>query len=104
VTLTTFLYEVWSTAAGTASYLLAYRGALVLAILAAAAGLVAFFCAAPMTPTRLLRFRRDLGMRAAVTLALLLTGTAVASGMITAVLYRLTGLTIHYKLIPEQLL
>jgi hypothetical protein len=68
------------------------------------AGLVAFFCPAPMTPARLLRFRRDLGMRAAVTLALLLTGIAVASGMITALVYRAAGLTIHYKLIAEQLL
>ncbi len=36
MSLTTFLYELWSTVAGTVGYLLAYRGALVLAILAAA--------------------------------------------------------------------
>ncbi len=68
------------------------------------AGLVAFFCAAPVTPVRLLRLHRDLGKQAAITLALLVAGAAVAAGFSTALVYRLAGLTIRYKLVPEQLL
>ncbi|MGH7818921.1 MAG: hypothetical protein ACREQ9_04035 [Candidatus Binatia bacterium] len=68
------------------------------------AGLVAFFCAAVVSPQRVALYARVLGRARAARLALALALAAPIAGLGTAIVYRLTGLTIRYKLISEQLL
>lgn len=67
------------------------------------AGLVAFFWASPASPQRVLLYRRLWGSRRAGCWSAALLLSALGSGLLTALLFRLAGWTIHYKLIPEQL-
>lgn len=67
------------------------------------AGLVAFFYGATVAPQRVRIYRRVWGEAPARKWILALATAAVAAGLVTAVLFGLTGLDIHYKLVPAQL-
>lgn len=67
------------------------------------AGLVAFFWASTTSPHRLGLYRELWGARVAWRLAVALGVAAVVAGMATALLYRITPLSINYKLIPAQM-
>lgn len=67
------------------------------------AGLVAFFYASTVSPQRLRLYARLMARRSAARFAAALTAASVVAGFVTASVYRVFGLTIHYKLIPEQL-
>ena len=68
------------------------------------AGLVAFFYAAVISPQRIALYARVFGAGPAARLALALALAALVAGMATAIVFRLTGLTINFKLFPDQLL
>lgn len=69
----------------------------------AQAGLVAFFCAATISPHRLSLYREAWGTGRTVRRALALALGAVTAGLVVAVLFGFTGLEIRYKLVPGQL-
>lgn len=68
------------------------------------AGLVTFFYASAVSPQRLRLYAKVLGRERAIRLGAALTLGALAAGLTTAVLFHLFDLTIHYRLLPEQLL
>lgn len=67
------------------------------------AGLVAFFCAATVSPQRIRLYRRAWGPNGARRWAAALGLAAAAAGLVVAVLFGLTGLDIRYKLTPVQM-
>ena len=68
------------------------------------AGIVSFFYASTVSPQRVLLYSRIMGKRATARFVPALALAALLAGVATALLFRLSGLTIHYKLIPAQLL
>lgn len=69
----------------------------------AQAGLVAFFCAATLSPQRLRLYREVWGTKRTARRAVALAMAAVMAGLFVALLFGAAGLEIHYKLTPEQL-
>lgn len=69
----------------------------------AQAGLIAFFCAATISPHRLSLYREAWGTERTARRALGLALSAVAAGLVVAALFAFTGLEIRYKLVPGQL-
>lgn len=67
------------------------------------AGLVAFFYASAASPQRFRLYAKLMGKPSAARFAAALTAASAVAGFVTAIVYRMFGLTIHYKLIPEQL-
>lgn len=67
------------------------------------AGIVAFFCAAPAAPTRWRLYARLFGRGGAVRLVTALLVAALLAGLATAWLFGAFGMSIHYKLVPQQL-
>lgn len=67
------------------------------------AGLVAFFCAATLSPPRLRLYREVWGSGRTRRWALALALAALCAGLVVAVLFGVTGLEIRYKLVPGQL-
>lgn len=67
------------------------------------AGLVAFFWACTLSPHRLRLYRDLWGVTTARRFAAILAVAAIAAGMATALVYRVTPLSINYKLIPTQM-
>lgn len=67
------------------------------------AGLVAFFCAATLSPQRLRLYRKVWGADRTARCVLALALAALAAGLVVALLFGLTGLEIRYKLVPGQL-
>lgn len=68
------------------------------------AGLVSFLLASATTLVRLRLYRRELGEREGARLWWILLLSGPVAGLATAVVFRLLGLTIHYRLVSEQLL
>ena len=68
------------------------------------AGLVAFFYASTVSPQRLRLYAKVMARPSAARFAAALATASVVAGFVTAIVYRVFGLTIHYKLIPKQLL
>lgn len=68
------------------------------------AGLVTFFYASPISPHRLRLYAQVRGKAQALRLGVALALAAMVAGLGVAVLFRLPGLSINYKLVPEQLL
>ena len=67
------------------------------------AGLVAFFYGATVAPQRVRLYRQVWDEPRALGWTLVLAAAAVAAGLVTAVLFGLAGLDIHYRLVPAQL-
>lgn len=70
----------------------------------AQAGLVSFFFANLISWPRVRLYQRTLGHRQGTVFALVLALAAIAAGLLVAFFFHFTGLSIHYKLIAEQLL
>jgi len=68
------------------------------------AGLVSFFFGSLISWPRVRLYQRTLGHRQGTVFALVLALAAIAAGLFVALFFHFTGLSIHYKLIPEQLL
>jgi len=68
------------------------------------AGLVSFFLGNLVSWPRVRLYQRTLGHRQGTVFALVLALAAIAAGLLVAFFFHFTGLSIHYKLIPEQLL
>lgn len=68
------------------------------------AGLVTWFYASLVSPGRVRLYCRLWGVRGGLRLAFALAMSSVAAGLLTALLYGASDLTINYKLIPRQLL
>lgn len=67
------------------------------------AGIVAFFCAATAAPTRWRLYARLFGRGGAARLVTALLLAALLAGLATAWLFGVADVSIHYKLIPEQM-
>lgn len=67
------------------------------------AGLVAFFCAATLSPQRVRLYREVWGGGRTMRWVLALAVGALAAGLVVALLFGFTGLEIRYKLVPAQL-
>ena len=68
------------------------------------AGLVSFFFGNLISWPRVRLYQRTLGHSQGTVFALVLALAAIAAGLLVAFFFHFTGLSIHYKLIPEQLL
>lgn len=68
------------------------------------AGLVSFFFGNLISWPRVRLYQRTLGHRQGTVFALVLALAAIVAGLLVAFFFHFTGLSIHYKLIPEQLL
>jgi uncharacterized membrane protein YraQ (UPF0718 family) len=68
------------------------------------AGLVSFFFGNLISWPRVRLYQRTLGHRQGTVFALVLALAAIAAGLLVAFFFHFTALSIHYKLIPEQLL
>lgn len=67
------------------------------------AGLVAFFCAATLSPLRLRLYREVWGSGRTGRWVLALAFAALCAGLVVAVFFGVTDLEIRYKLVPGQL-
>ncbi len=68
------------------------------------AGLVSFFFGSLTSWPRVRLYRRVLGPQKGTVLALVLALAALAAGLLVTLFFHLTGLSIRYKLIAEQML
>lgn len=68
------------------------------------AGLVSFFFASLISWPRVRLYQRTLGYRQGTVFAVVLALAAIAAGLLVALFFHVTGLSIHYKLIAQQLL
>jgi hypothetical protein len=67
------------------------------------AGMLSFFLASLVSWPRVRLYRQALGRRQGVRLAAVLALAALAAGLLVALLFRLAGLSIRYKLMAEQM-
>ncbi|HXG17480.1 MAG TPA: permease [Methylomirabilota bacterium] len=68
------------------------------------AGLVSFFFASLVSWPRVRLYQRTLGDRQGAVFAIVLALAALAAGLLVALFFHVTGLSIHYKLIAQQML
>jgi uncharacterized membrane protein YraQ (UPF0718 family) len=68
------------------------------------AGLASFFFASLVSWPRVRLYRRALGRRQGTVFALVLALAVIAAGLLVALFFHDTGLSIHYKLIAQQML
>jgi uncharacterized membrane protein YraQ (UPF0718 family) len=68
------------------------------------AGLVSFFFGSLISWPRVRLYQRALGHRQGAVFALVLALATIAAGLLIALFFHFTGLSIHYKLIAEQML
>ena len=68
------------------------------------AGLVSFFFGNLISWPRVRLYQRTLGHRQGTVFALVLALAALAAGLLVAFFFHFTGLSIHYKLIVQQML
>ncbi len=68
------------------------------------AGLVSFFFGNLISWPRVRLYQRTLGDRPGAVFAVVLALAAIAAGLLVALFFHFTGLSIHYKLIAQQML
>lgn len=68
------------------------------------AGLVSFFFGSLISWPRVRLYQRTLGYRQGTVFAVVLALAAMAAGLLVALFFHVTGLSIHYKLIVQQML
>lgn len=68
------------------------------------AGLVSFFFGSLISWPRVRLYQRTLGHRQGTVFAVVLVLAVIAAGLLVALLFHFTGLSIHYKLIVQQML